>query len=88
MAGNTRGKLKEHFEGIHKNIDWCLHHINQSLALIEGELKMVQVAMGLPDDDATMIPVLAKNPVYQAAKSLGEGLQTFDELSQGIYASL
>lgn len=37
MAGNTRGKLKEHFEGIHRNFDWCIHHINTSLALIADE---------------------------------------------------
>lgn len=34
MAGNTRGKLKEHFEGIHRNFDWCLYHVNESLKLI------------------------------------------------------
>lgn len=37
MAGNTRGKLKEHFEGIHRNFDWSVHHINQSLELIADE---------------------------------------------------
>ena len=34
MAGNTRGKLKEHFEGIHKNFDWIRYHIEASLILI------------------------------------------------------
>ena len=34
MAGNTRGKLKEHFEGIHRNFDWCIYHVQLSLALI------------------------------------------------------
>lgn len=34
MAGNTRGKLKEHFEGIHRNFDWILYHVNESLKLI------------------------------------------------------
>lgn len=34
MAGNTRGKLKEHFEGIHRNFDWILYHCEKSLALI------------------------------------------------------
>lgn len=37
MAGNTRGKLKEHFEGIHRNLDWCIHHVNQSMELIKDE---------------------------------------------------
>lgn len=35
MAGNTRGKLKEHFEGIHRNFDWSIEHITKSLALIK-----------------------------------------------------
>jgi len=35
MAGNTRGKLKEHFEGIHRNLDWSIEHITKSLALIK-----------------------------------------------------
>lgn len=34
MAGNTRGKLKEHFEGIHRNFDWIMYHCQQSLTLI------------------------------------------------------
>lgn len=34
MAGNTRGKLKEHVEGVHKNFDWIHYHIEASLILI------------------------------------------------------
>ena len=34
MAGNTRGKLKEHFEGIHKNFDWIHYHNVAALGLI------------------------------------------------------
>lgn len=34
MAGNTRGKLKEHFEGIHRNYDWVYDHVQKSLNLI------------------------------------------------------
>lgn len=34
MASNTRGRLKERFEGIHKNFDWVLEHCTQSLTLI------------------------------------------------------
>lgn len=34
MAGNTRGKLKEHFEGIHRNFDWILYHCQKCLELI------------------------------------------------------
>jgi len=35
MAGNTRGKLKEHFEGIHKNLDWVTYHCAKCLELIK-----------------------------------------------------
>jgi len=34
MAGNTRGRLKEHFEGIHKNFDWIVYHCQSCLTLI------------------------------------------------------
>jgi len=36
MAGNTRGKLKEEFEGIHRDFDWCIIHCAKALALIQG----------------------------------------------------
>ena len=35
MAGNTRGKLKEQFEGVHNNFNWCLTHIERALGLIK-----------------------------------------------------
>ena len=35
MAGNTRGKLKEQFEGVHRNFDWVEKHLQQALALIK-----------------------------------------------------
>ena len=34
MASNTRGRIKERFEGIHKNYDWVQEHCSQTLALI------------------------------------------------------
>jgi len=34
MAGNTRGKLKEHLEGIHRNYDWVIDHVQKSILLI------------------------------------------------------
>jgi len=34
MASNTRGRIKERFEGIHKNFDWITEHCSQCLALI------------------------------------------------------
>jgi hypothetical protein len=35
MAGNTRGKLKEEFEGIHKDFDWITKHLAVALVLIQ-----------------------------------------------------
>lgn len=35
MAGNTRGKLKEQFEGVHRNFDWSRKHLIAALALIK-----------------------------------------------------
>ncbi|GAI16092.1 unnamed protein product [marine sediment metagenome] len=34
MASNTRGRIKERFEGIHKDFDWVLEHCSQCLTLI------------------------------------------------------
>ena len=44
MAGNARGKLKEHLEGIHRDFDWSLHHIEQSLAIISDQNPPLQEA--------------------------------------------
>lgn len=37
MASNTRGKLKEEFEGIHRNFDWITHHCQKALDLIKDK---------------------------------------------------
>lgn len=37
MAGNTRGRLKERFEGIHRNFDWITEHCMQSLTLVKDK---------------------------------------------------
>lgn len=37
MASNRRGKLKEHFAGIHTNLDWVTYHCLQSLELIKDD---------------------------------------------------
>lgn len=36
MAGNTRGKLKEKFEGVHRNFEWSKKHLTEALVLIQG----------------------------------------------------
>lgn len=35
MAGNTRGKLKEQFEGVHRNFEWALKHLEGALLLVK-----------------------------------------------------
>lgn len=45
MAGNTRGKLKEEFEGIHRNFDWITVHIEKALVLIKE--KHPQLSKGI-----------------------------------------
>lgn len=35
MAGNTRGKLKEQFEGVHRNNEWIKTHLERALVLIK-----------------------------------------------------
>lgn len=35
MAGNTRGKLKEQFEGVHRNFEWTIKHCESALELIK-----------------------------------------------------
>ena len=45
MAGNTRGKIKEHLEGVHRNCDWQLHHISTILALVGDKNPEVKTSM-------------------------------------------
>lgn len=37
MAGNTRGKIKEHFEGMHRNFDWLDDHCSKIVMLVAGK---------------------------------------------------
>jgi len=34
MAGNTRGRLKERFESVHRDFEWAKRHLDESLILI------------------------------------------------------
>ncbi|GAH61534.1 unnamed protein product [marine sediment metagenome] len=45
MAGNTRGKLKEEFEGIHKNFDWIIVHCQRSVVMIKHHKPTLTVAI-------------------------------------------
>lgn len=88
MAGNTRGKLKENFEGVHRNMDWCMKHINNSLELIAVQLMQTQPDKYKIDDAAEAEAVLMEYPLYQGIKALGEGIETLDNLANSIYSTL
>jgi hypothetical protein len=88
MSGNTRGKLKEHFEGVHRNLDWCLHHIAKSATLIELRLQQLPEWETVKGDPTKEELYFRRNSMYQAVTSLAEGMQTFDQLAREIYDSL
>lgn len=88
MAGNTRGKLKEHFEGVHRNIEWALHHIAKSATLIENSLQQLPGFAAVEGDAEKEAAFFMQHPMYQAVTSLGEGLQTFDDLAKRIYEKI
>lgn len=88
MAGNTRGKLKENFEGVHRNFEWCMKHINKSLDLIAAQLMQSQPEIYKKEDAAEAEAALMKYPLYQGVKALGQGIETLDGLANNIYSSL
>lgn len=60
MAGNTRGRLKERFEGIHKNYDWVIAHCQESLALIEDKNPKLSEAIKSLADGTQLLDELAQ----------------------------
>ena len=88
MAGNTRGKLKENFEGVHRNFDWCQKHINKSLDLIAAQLMQTDPKKYKKEDAAEAEAALMTYPLYSGIKALGEGITTLDGLANNIYGSL
>lgn len=88
MAGNTRGKLKEHFEGIHRNLDWSLHHVNASLSLIDSTLRTTDGVIALGDDNEAIVKFIEDYPLFKGIKALGDGISTLDELANNIYVKL
>lgn len=88
MAGNTRGKLKEHFEGIHKNLDWSLNHIQKSLALIAGQLQFTDDMVQAQGDKEKEQAVLNAHPLYNGLTSLGLGVQTLDGFVKDLFNTL
>lgn len=85
MSGNTRGKLKEKFEGIHKNLNWCVVHCGNSLELIATQLSFTDEMIAVKGDTEAEQKILMQNEMYKSIKGLGEAIQTIDDLAGGIY---
>lgn len=85
MAGNTRGKLKEHFQGIHKDFVWITNHCNDIFMLVENSLKYTEDYIAAGDDEQERLKVLMKNPIYQAASALADSVKTLDSIVGDIY---
>lgn len=88
MAGNTRGKLKENFEGVHRNLDWCMKHINKSLDQIASQLIATQPDKYNTGTIEEIQAAIESYPLYKGVMALGQGIETLDELANKIYASL
>lgn len=61
MAGNTRGKLKEEFEGIHTNFDWVKKHCEKSLVLIKEHNPKLTESIGLLATSVQTLDELAQD---------------------------
>lgn len=88
MAGNTRGKLKEHFEGIHKNFDWVLRHVEISLALIAEQIKVTKAEGGIALTEEELRAAVEGHYLYNGIKALAEGVQTMDDCAKAVYDAL
>lgn len=88
MSGNARGKLKEHFEGIHKNFDWVLRHVEISLALIAENIKATNAANGVALTAEQLQVEVEKHYLYNGIKALAEGVQTMDDCAKAVYDAL
>jgi len=60
MAGNTRGRLKERFEGMHKNFEWIREHCSQSLELIGDKKPELSIAIKALAESVDMMDKLAQ----------------------------
>lgn len=60
MAGNRRGRIKERFEGIHKNLDWVLVHCQQCLNLIKDDNPKLSAGIKALAGSTETIDALAK----------------------------
>lgn len=88
MAGNTRGKLKEHLEGIHRNFEGVKAHVEKSLVLIAAQLQFTEAYLEAKGDAEKEKAVVESNQLYQGLQALGEGVTTFDEIAGQLYSTL
>jgi len=61
MAGNTRGRIKEHFEGIHKQFDWIEFHCDKIELLIDGRKPQLSKAIRLLHEEIKTLDKLAQS---------------------------
>lgn len=61
MAGNTRGKLKEQFEGVHRNFDWATKHLEVALVLIKDHKPKLSDAVKSLAEGITTLDKLAQD---------------------------
>jgi len=88
MAGNTRGKLKEHLEGVHRNFDWSIHHLQESLTLIAEQIRVSAIAENPNITDTEIQQQVEEYPLYKAVLKLGESIQALDVISMDVYSHL
>jgi hypothetical protein len=61
MASNTRGRIKERFEGIHRNLDWVTEHCQQCLTLIADKNPKLTKAITALGEGVKTLDDLAKD---------------------------
>jgi len=61
MASNTRGRIKERFEGIHRNFDWIMEHCSQCLTLIADKNPTMSKAVKSLSEGAKTLDELARD---------------------------
>ena len=61
MASNTRGRIKERFEGIHKNFDWIKEHCAQCLKLIGDKNPDMSKAVSALGEGTKTLDEIAQN---------------------------
>ena len=61
MAGNTRGKIKEHLEGIHKNCEWQSYHCERLLVLIMEKNPTLKESITKLAETITVIDTFAQS---------------------------